>query len=232
MRGDAYASPTTVTAEAGAEGDTNVQRVETGPSSEARVGAPAARVGAKVDHRGAIWRGGYALQLSTLARLVADSETRSENVALLAGDLRWLRAIGSRPVSAGAGITAADAISLTSETGARTFTNLGADALLVLRGSETRVLTFAAGVRRFTYKPDHGYDWIGPAASARIDLTLWEPAGGRGASSSRRCSGSRRAHTTAPRSRAHARAMRRRIRTALPAPPCPAAIAITAPASS
>ena len=174
----AYASPTTVTAEAGAEGDTNVQRVETGPSSAARVGASAARIGAKVDHRGALGGGAYALQLSTLGRMVSDAELGSENVALLVGGVRWLRAIGSRPVTAGAGVTAADAISLSSQTGARTFTNVGADGLLVLRGGDSRALTFAAGVRRFTYKPDHDYDWIGPTASARIDLTLWEPAGG------------------------------------------------------
>jgi hypothetical protein len=172
------ASTTAVTAEAGAEGDTNVQRVETGPSSAPRVGAPAGRVGAKVDHRGRILDGLYALQLSTLARLVGHSDIRSENVALLAGDARWLRPVGERPVAVGAGITAADAISLTSQVGARTFSNLGADALLSLRDGETRALTIAAGVRRFRYKPDHDYDWSGPTASARLDLTLWEPAGG------------------------------------------------------
>lgn len=169
---------TTVTAEAGAEGDTNVQRVETGPSSAERIGAGAARVGAKVDHRGKLASGAYALQLSTLARVVGHADIRSENVALLAGDARWLRAVGQRPVAIGAGITAADAVSLTSQIGARTFSNLGADALLSLRDGESGALTIAAGARRFRYKPDHDFDWSGPTASARLDLTLWEPAGG------------------------------------------------------
>ena len=221
----AHASPdTTVTAEAGAEGDTNVQRVETGPSSAARIGAGAARVGAKVDDRGKLATGAYALQLSALARLVGNSDIRSENVALLAGDVRWLHPIGERPVAVGAGITAADALSLTSQTGARTFANLGADALLSLRDGENRALTIGAGARLFRYKPDP------PRARGSISRCGSPPAA-LAVSSSPRRSASRRARTRAPRSPARARPMRHRAPTASPARRCPAAIAIIAPAS-
>ncbi len=175
----ARAPPTVVTAEAGAEVDTNVQRVETGPGlMTERVGAAVGRFGAKLDHRGKVVRGGYALALSAMSRVVGNAEAASENVTLLVADLRWLRAVGERPVSVGFAITGADAMPLSGGNGARTFRTIGAEGLLVLRGGDERALTIAIGGRSFTYKPERAFDWIGPTASVRLDLTLWQPAGG------------------------------------------------------
>lgn len=170
-------SPTVWTAEGGAEADSNVQRVETGPGLEGqRIKAAVARLGAKVSTRGKLWGGGGALGLSALTRIVADRSVSVENVTFLGGDARWIHPIGERPVSAGLAVTAADALPLTDKIGDRTFRNLAADGLLVLRHGEGRTLTFAVGGRLFTYKPNHDFDWAGPSVSARLDLTLWESA--------------------------------------------------------
>ncbi len=178
----ALASPTTVTAEGGGEGDSNVQRVETGPALDtARRSAPVVRLGARFDHRGRVAGGGFAIAASALARLVADADTPAENVALLGADLRWLRPLGNRPVGIGVGLSGADALPVADEVGARTFRTLAADAMLVLRGTGAdgsieagRALTLTFGPRVFAYKPNPEFDWIGPAAAARLDLTLWQ----------------------------------------------------------
>jgi hypothetical protein len=182
----ASASPTTVTAEGGTEADSNVQRVETGPGLPTeRHGGLVARFGVRLDHRGRAARGGYAAALSVLSRVVAqcgtpgdDCNVSPENVALFAADLRWVRPIRARAVSAGVRVLAVDALPLSDGVGARTFRNLGADGLLVLRGNEERALTLAVGGRSFAYKPNDDFDWIGPSVSARLDLTLWAPSGG------------------------------------------------------
>jgi len=96
---------------------------------------------------------------------------------VLAGDARWLHPLGDRPVLAGVGVTAADALPIDDAVGDRTFRNLGADGVLVVRDGDERHLTLAVGGRSFVYKPEHAYDWSGPTASARLDLVLWQPAG-------------------------------------------------------
>lgn len=175
----AHAAPWVVTAEGGAEGDTNVQRVETGPGLDtSRIAGTVLRFGGRLDRKATLAGGAYALGLSTLARLVQISEASAENVALFAGDLRWLHPLSARPVSLGVAINAADAVPITDEIGARTFRNLGADALVVLDGGDDRHLTIGFGARDFVYKENHGFDWSGPAASARLDLALWQPSGG------------------------------------------------------
>lgn len=175
----ASASPTTVTLEGGAEVDDNVQRVETGPGLDTtRIAAPVARLGARFDRRGRAFGGQLAVSAGGLARVIVHPDTAVENAALLVGDARWLRRVGARPVLAGVGLTAADAVALTDDVGARTFRTLGADGLLVLRGGEDRTLTLAAGGRSFTFKPLRDFDWIAPSLNARLDLILWQAAGG------------------------------------------------------
>ncbi|MDX2093961.1 MAG: hypothetical protein SFX73_39370 [Kofleriaceae bacterium] len=178
--GIAQASPSTVmTFEGGAEGDSNVQRVETGPGLETRrISAGVARMGGRLERRGALWGGALSMFGGFLTRVVANPDTSTENVLLLTGDARYLRPIKERSASLGIGVVAADSRPLTDEIGARTFTNLGADGLLVLDGGADRHLTLGFGIRDFTYKPNHDFDWTGPAASARLDYTLWEPSGG------------------------------------------------------
>jgi len=175
--GMARAEPWLVTIESGAEADSNVARVESGAGMPARIAAPVGRAGARVDHRGHLLDGGYALSMSGLARMVVSARAKDENVMLYAGEARWLRTLGSRPVAAGISITAADALSMTGGIGARTFRNLGADGLLSLAGGDDRHLTLALGGRDFTYKQDHGFDWRGLVANARLDFVLWQTPG-------------------------------------------------------
>ncbi|MEO8699297.1 MAG: hypothetical protein ABI867_04610 [Kofleriaceae bacterium] len=174
----AAASPITLTAEGGAEADTNVARVESRTGEPERIASVIGRLGSKVETRNKVAGGTYVLQLSGLARMVGTSEAEAESSALLLGDLKWVHPIGTRPVAAGFGVTAVDAMPLADDIGARTFRSLGADAVLILRNTDERALTLTFGARDFTYKPDHDFDYTAPAASARLDLTLWEPAGG------------------------------------------------------
>ena len=174
----AHAAPWTVTGEAGAEVDSNVQRVETGPGLvTSPVAAPVLRFGARATHRDGALGGAYALGLSDLTRVVENQGVAVENVTLLGGDLRWLHPLGERPVSAGGAVTAVDAFPLGDAVGARTFRSLGADALIAMHAGDDRHLALAFGARAFVYKPAHELDWRGPAASARVDLILWQPAG-------------------------------------------------------
>lgn len=173
----ASADPWIVTAEGGAELDSNVQRVETGPSLETPpVTSGVLRFGARIDRKGRAFGGSYAFNFSDLTRIVSERDVNVENVTVFAGNLRWLHQLHERPVLLGGSITAVDALPLSDDTGARTFRNLGADALLVLRGENDRSLTLGFGVRDFLYRPDPDFDWRGPAANARFDLVLWQPA--------------------------------------------------------
>jgi hypothetical protein len=172
-----WAGPWTVTMEGGGEADTNVARVETGSGlPNERVSAPVGRAGARIGHRGQLLGGGYLVALSGLARWVASGKVDNENIMLYAGDARWLHPIESRPVAVGFGITGADAVGFTGGIAARSFRNLGGDALVVL-GSDDRHLTLAAGGREFVYKSDHMFDWRGPVGNARLDLSLWQGGG-------------------------------------------------------
>lgn len=174
-----HAAPWSVSFEGGAEEDSNVQRVETGPGLDThQIASGVVRVGGKLDRRDRIAGGTYAVVLSALARMVDSDEASSENVMLFAGDLRYLRPIEDRHVSLGVAVAAVDALPITNEVGARTFSNLGADGVLVLDGSNDRHLTVGFGWRDFSYKENHDFDWSGPAASARLDLNLWAPSGG------------------------------------------------------
>ncbi|HEY5927396.1 MAG TPA: hypothetical protein VIV11_37185 [Kofleriaceae bacterium] len=177
------ADPWVVTGEAGTELDSNVQRVQDGavdPDDPLETVDPVTawvmRFGARVERRGKIAGGAAAFNLSDLTRIVTDGEIAVENVSVLAGNLRWLRRVGERPVAAGFAVAAIDALPLSDNIGARTFRNLGADAVLAMQTEDEHELTLAFGVRDFTYKPDHDFDWRGPAANARLELMLWQPA--------------------------------------------------------
>lgn len=176
VAGVAGAAPWTVRMEYGAEADSNVERVETGDRGPPkRVAAPVGRAGARIGYRDHLLGGGSALELSGLARVVASAKARLENVMLYTGESRWLRPIGSRPLAAGIHLTAADSFAIAGGIGARTFRNLGADAVLML-GREAHHLTLGLGDRAFSYKPDHRFDWRGPVANARFEVVLWQTA--------------------------------------------------------
>jgi hypothetical protein len=171
------AAPWVVTGEAGAELDSNVQRVETGSDAQDDpVTAGVLRFGARVERKGDAVGGAFAFNMSDLTRIVADDAVAVENVSVLAGNLRWLHQLGERPVLAGFALAAIDALPLSDDIGNRTFRNLGADAVLGMRSEDEHELTLSFGVRDFTYKPEHDYDYRGPAATARLELMLWQPA--------------------------------------------------------
>jgi hypothetical protein len=168
-----------VTGEAGGEVDTNVQRIETGPGiSTPPVESAVLRFGLRAEGRGPAQGGTYVASLSNLTRVVSDSTVSVEDVTLLAGDLRWTHPLGERPVAAGVGVIAADALPLADTIGARTFSNIGADALLAARDGDNKRMLLAVGGRSFEYKPDHTFDWSGPTASLRIDYVPWQSPGG------------------------------------------------------
>ncbi len=171
------AEPLTLSMETGAELDTNVERVESGEGMPARIAAAIGRAGARIDQRGHVLDGAYALDVSGLARMVASSQAKDENVMLYSSEARWLHAIGSRPIATGVSVTAADSFAIMGGIGARTFRNLGADALLALSSTDDRHLSLAIGARDFVYKPSHEFDWKGPVVNARIDVVLWQAPG-------------------------------------------------------
>jgi hypothetical protein len=164
--------------EGGAEGDTNVKQTESiaGEANE-RIAAPVARAGARIDHRDTLLGGTYVLGLSGLARVVADTRARAENVVLYAGDARWVHGLDGRPIAIGARLTYADAVGIAGEIGSRSFRYGGGDAVLVLGGGDDRHLTLAIGERALTYKPPPTFTWHGPVVNARLDLGLWQSQG-------------------------------------------------------
>jgi hypothetical protein len=178
----ARATPWTVNGEAGAEVDTNVQRVETGPGLDtAPVTSPVMRLGVRADKRDEAFGGNYALHLADLTRIAGDRGVSVEDVSLLAGDLRWIHPLGDRPVGAGFAVSAIDAFPLDDDYGARTFRNLAADLVINAHDGEDYRFALAFGARQFFYKPPtepaHLFNWAGPAAQARLDLMLWQPSG-------------------------------------------------------
>ena len=174
----ASADPWAMSMEAGAEADSNVERVETGPGlMTERIAAPVGRAGGRIDHRDHVLGGAYAIGVSALARMVASSRTKPENVMLYGGEARWMHGVESRPISIGIDLIGANTLALSGGRGARTFRNLGGDALVVLGNGDDRHLTLAVGGRDFVYKPNHAFDWHGPLANARLDAMLWQSAG-------------------------------------------------------
>jgi hypothetical protein len=166
----------TVTAEAGGEVDTNVERVETGPGLDTSpITSPVVQFGARVDGRSRVLGGDYVVSVSDLTRVFTEDDASIENVTLFAVNARWLHPLDNGPVSLGVAATAADALPLSDPVGDRTFSNVGGDLLLAARGNDQARFLLALGGRSFVYKPDQSYDWSGPTASARLDLTLWQP---------------------------------------------------------
>jgi hypothetical protein len=165
----AAADSWTVRMESGAEADSNVERSEDTPP----IAAAAGRLGARIDHRDQLLGGAYIVEGSGLARMVANDQTKDESVTLFVGELRWLHPIGASSLAAGIHLTAADSFGVLVPTGARTYRNLGGDALLALGHGEDHHLMLGVGGRDFRYKQDHAFDWRGPVANARLDAMLW-----------------------------------------------------------
>lgn len=168
VAGVAAADPWTVRMESGAEADSNVTRTEAKPTA-----AGAGRLGGRIDYRDALLGGTYAVEVSSLARMVASARSKDESVMLDVGELRWQHPIGGGSLAAGVHLTAADSFGVLVPVGARTYRNLGGDALLLLGHGDDHHLTLGVGWRDFVYKQVSGFNWSGPVASARLDSLLW-----------------------------------------------------------
>ena len=175
VAGIAAADPWTVRMESGAEADSNVTRTEDAPTV---VAAAVGRLGARIDYRDELLGGKYAVNVSSLVRMPVSAKHKDESVMLDVGELRWLHPIGGNAL-AGVHLTAADSFGVLVPIGARTYRNLGGDALLMLGHGEDHNLMIGVGWRDFVYKPHepelppHMFDWRGPVASARLDTVLW-----------------------------------------------------------
>jgi len=119
VAGIAAADPWTVRMESGAEADSNVTRTEDRP-----IAAAVGRLGGRIDYRDALLGGTVAVEVSSLARMVASARNKDESVMLDVGELRWLHPIGGSSLAAGVHLTAADSFGVLVPIGARTYRNL------------------------------------------------------------------------------------------------------------
>src|SRR2546423_14887010 len=64
------------------------------------------------------------------------------------------------------------------ERGSLTSRARGAVGTRVRKGDEHSTWSLLVEAGRFADKPIHGFDWTGPSANLRLDLTLWQQSGG------------------------------------------------------
>jgi len=172
----AAAEPWRVQLEGGAEVDSNVERLETGPELENRARtAPLVRTGTRVSRSTRRGAGGHGLHVVATTRTSLDRRVKTEDVATLGGDTWYLHPLGP-VVAIGGRVNYVEAIPLAGVEGTRTFRTFAGEANLVLRHGERGAVTVAAGGRYLAYKPDHDFDWLGPSAELRFARTLWQNA--------------------------------------------------------
>ena len=173
----AHADDWTGGVEAGAEADSNVRRVETGPDeTEAPIVAGLAQLGGHLAGRGTTGYGAWTLDGLGLLREVAAPSDTGESVAVVAGDARWDVALPHRSARAFVRGDLYDVISLDQIESTRAFESAGAEVGIAADDGDRRV-TITAGARDFTYKPDHDFDWSGPSLGVRVDAPLWHADG-------------------------------------------------------
>ena len=157
--------------EAGAELDSNVQRIEVDPESGADpIAAPAGRAGAKFVGTGERSWGRWTVGGQGLARVVGYPGDLGENVGVVAGEGRWDRRAGPRDGNARVGVRASyyDVLPLFGGSASRAFAIGGADGMVVLGGSGGERFAISAGYRNFRYKPDSDFDWRGVSMALRF----------------------------------------------------------------
>jgi hypothetical protein len=174
-----------VTVEGGTEYDSNIHRFESlGDASEGVVGAPVLRLGGRVRGAGRVSPGQvvrYGGFLGSKLFLSADGE--DENVAIVAGDLRydsWWRSrsavlSGRASYYDAFGLVAADSIRDLSR---RNFAVATGEVLLTLAGPDSHRLTAEAGLRDFRYKANADFDWFGEHYGISYQTAVWRGEGG------------------------------------------------------
>ncbi len=153
--------------EAGSELDTNPTR------ATAEVNTPYAPLPAAVGRGGVRFALGWrpaprrALRVSAIAaakKFVGADGVADEDVAVLAGDLRYDARLGDAPVAWGARVSYYDALERdgdTTGTPDHDFRTGDGALSLTLLGEHDHRATIAAGYRLFEYKPDSRYDFAG-----------------------------------------------------------------------
>jgi hypothetical protein len=152
-----------ITLEAGSELDTNPHRQTAEPGSSYQPeSAVVARAGARL-----AWsfrpRLGHAVRASGLAvgkKFSTGDDADDEDVAVLAGDLRYEARLPGRPAALAARLSYYDAIEKAGPLD-HDFRTVDAAAQLTLLGEGDHRAVLVAGYRLFTYKPDGRYDFAG-----------------------------------------------------------------------
>jgi hypothetical protein len=160
--------------EAGAELDTNVQRIEVDPdgTGPTPITTPAVRAGATFAGTGERRWGRWTVGGQGLGRVVANPVVVGENVSVVAGEGRWDRRVGPGAARFGVRASYYDVLPLFSDEASRSFAIGGGDGLVTLGGEGGERFALSVGYRDFRYKPDRDFDWRGVVAALRFVTPL------------------------------------------------------------
>jgi len=170
-----------LTLESGPEYDTNPHRLLVSDTAGDEVeGAALTKAGARLRTS---WRRNKRERLLLLgfagAKLFADGDTQSENVAIVDADARYEWGLPSRSTILGLRGDYHDEYaydlfdSSSSELGARPFAGANGEASVTLMGPDLNRLTAHAGYRDFRYKSNRKYDWQGDHYGLLYQTTTW-----------------------------------------------------------
>jgi len=157
--------------EAGAEVDSNVDRVEEG-TTRPRVTAALMRGGGRVDGAGRLGATQYGVTASALTRLGAPGDAAGNGFVDLTASARWELPLRARSTRVGARGAVHEVLTSGTGAGARDYTWGLGEAVIALEDGDRRV-TGAAGVRAFHYAPVAGSDWVAPSLGIDLASTLW-----------------------------------------------------------
>ncbi|HVV84603.1 MAG TPA: hypothetical protein VHE35_16155, partial [Kofleriaceae bacterium] len=157
----------------GAEGDSNVTRVERGPGEPAAVAATLVRGLVGLGKTGTL---GEHLRWSGHAkagvREVVAGSVESENIVTGAGELAVERD-GPSGTTILARASHYDALALDGGPERRDFATSGVDVGLRLPADDAREAEVEVGLRTLTWRRDHDFDWSGPLLALELRDQVW-----------------------------------------------------------
>ena len=164
--------------EAGSEYDSNIRRLETGADeTDAVQAAPLLRGGTRLDLR---WRRTPTQRLTIaglgVAKLFTERSAQDENVLAVTGDGRYDWMIEPRRAVLSGHAAHVETFHYDvggPDAGGRNFAATTGEALVTLVGPGSHRVTLSGGLRRFVYKPDADFDWIGDGWGARYRTVIW-----------------------------------------------------------
>jgi len=163
--------------DSGAEYDTNIHRLEL-PEGEQVDGAPLVRTTAEITSS---WQRAknerFRFVGIAMSKLFATGIGQSENIAVMDGDATYSWAVSKRGglLSLNGSYYDAFGYDVVGDTMlvSRNFSIGNAEARWVAVGPKGHRLTLHGGVRRFVYKPDADFNWLGDHYGLRFETTLW-----------------------------------------------------------